>query len=125
MESDVNIKEGYKKTAMGVIPEEWKVERLGNICSHFKSGNGITSKDINENDEYPVYGGNGLRGYTNSYTHLGDYFLIGRQGALCGNIQRVKGKNFISEHAIAVKTNNQNSLYFLAYKLEHFNLNRL
>ena len=125
MKSDKNIREGYKKTAVGVIPEEWEVKRLKEACKHFKSGYGITSRDIKKDDKYPVYGGNGLRGFTDSYTHEGDYFLIGRQGALCGNIQRIKGKVFISEHAIAVQTNKNNNLDFLAYKLEHFNLNRL
>ena len=73
--------------------------------------------------EYPVYGGNGLRGYTNKkYTHDGAYILIGRQGALCGNINYVIGKCYISEHAIAVQT--QNNLLWLRYKLDFWNLNR-
>ena len=107
------------------IPSDWEVKRLGEICSTFKSGNGITSEDINEAGKYAVYGGNGLRGYTNRYTHEGNYFLIGRQGALCGNIVRVYGKNYISEHAIAVQTDTENDNLFLAYKLEFQNLNRL
>jgi len=74
---------------------------------------------------YPVYGGNGLRGFTNKFTHDGNYLLIGRQGALCGNIQRVSDKVYISEHAIAVQTNSNNDIDFLAYKLEYKNLNRL
>ena len=31
MESDVNIKEGYKKTDVGVIPEEWEVKRINEL----------------------------------------------------------------------------------------------
>ena len=96
---------------------------MGDICSYFKSGESITSKDISEKGKYPVYGGNGLRGYTDKkYTHDGTYILIGRQGALCGNINYVIGKCYISEHAIAVQTKN-NSLW-LRYKLDFWNLNR-
>lgn len=121
--ADCVIPEGYKETALGVVPKEWEVKRLGDICSYFKSGESITSKDISEKGKYPVYGGNGLRGYTDKkYTHNGTYILIGRQGALCGNINYVIGKCYISEHAIAVQTKN-NSLW-LRYKLDFWNLNR-
>jgi type I restriction enzyme, S subunit len=113
------------KPFYNTIPSDWEVKRLGEICSTFKSGYGITSEDINENDDFAVYGGNGLRGYTNRYTHEGNYFLIGRQGALCGNIVRVSGKNYISEHAIAVQADTKHDNLFLAYKLEFQNLNRL
>ena len=74
------------------IPGDWEVKRLEDACSHFKSGFGITSEQISDLGEFPVYGGNGLRGYTDNFTHEGDYLLIGRQGALCGNIQRVSDK---------------------------------
>ena len=97
-------------------------QTLGEICTYFKSGTSITSKLLKENGEYPVYGGNGLRGYSDKYTHDGTYILIGRQGALCGNINFVEGKNFISEHAIAVQSNEH--MMWLKYKLEYWNLNR-
>lgn len=119
------IPEGYKNTPVGIIPEEWEVRKLGEICTNFKSGQNITSKYITYSDRYPVYGGNGLRGYTNSFTHSGDHILIGRQGALCGNINFVNGENFISEHAIAVKTDLNNDIRFWALKLDYLNLNRL
>ena len=117
-----HIPTGYKLSPLGIIPEDWEVKRLGEICTHFKSGITITSKDIHDDGLYPVYGGNGLRGYANTYTHDGDYILIGRQGALCGNINYVEGKNYISEHAIAVKTNE--NMQWLKYKLVNWNLNR-
>lgn len=117
------IPQGYKATSLGLIPQEWEVKRLGEICSYFKSGEGITSKDISETGQYPVYGGNGLRGYTDKkYTHDGAYILIGRQGALCGNINYVTGKCYISEHAIAVQA--KGDLVWLRYKLDFWNLNR-
>ena len=116
------IPSGYKPSPLGIIPEDWEVKRLGKICTHFKSGITITSKDIHEDGLYPVYGGNGLRGYANTFTHDGSYILIGRQGALCGNVNYVDGKNYISEHAIAVQTNE--NMQWLKYKLENWNLNR-
>ena len=119
---NLHIPQGYKPSPLGIIPEDWEVKRLGEICTHFKSGNTITSKEITEEGLYPVYGGNGLRGYSNTYTHEGNYILIGRQGALCGNINFVEGKNYISEHAIAVQTNE--NMQWLKYKLENWNLNR-
>ena len=122
--TEKSIPVGYKNSAVGIIPQEWEVKRLGEICTTFKSGNTITSSDIDEKGVYPVYGGNGLRGYTHQYTHDGDYVLIGRQGALCGNINYVNGKNYITEHAIAVQADRDNDLKYLAYKLYFWNLNR-
>ena len=119
------IPEGYKNSPVGIIPEEWEVRKLGEICTNFKSGRSITSPRISYSDKYPVYGGNGLRGYTHSFTHSGDHILIGRQGALCGNINFVTGENFISEHAIAVKTDLNNDIRFWALKLDYLDLNRL
>ncbi|MBL7047615.1 MAG: restriction endonuclease subunit S [Candidatus Marinimicrobia bacterium] len=103
----------------------WEEVHLGNICSTFKSGVGITSERITESGEFPVYGGNGLRGYTNTFTHDGFYLLIGRQGALCGNINRATGKTYISEHAIAVRGDERTSTKWLAQKLDYMRLNRL
>lgn len=117
-----DIPEGYKDSPLGIIPKEWEVKRLGEICSHFKSGITITSKQISEKGKYPVYGGNGLRGYSDTYTHDGAYILIGRQGALCGNINYVEGNNYISEHAIAVQS--FENTQWLKYKLDYWNLNK-
>ncbi len=122
MKKTIDIPKGYKQSPVGVIPEDWEVKRLGDVCTHFKSGITITSKHIQSIGQYPVYGGNGLRGYTDTYTHDGEYILIGRQGALCGNVSYITGKNYISEHAIAVQTDN--NMLWLRYKLDYWNLNR-
>ena len=57
-------------------------------------------------------GGNGLRGFTGSYNHDGDYILIGRQGALCGNVRKVTGKTYVTEHAIAVCASKEHETTF-------------
>lgn len=103
----------------------WNIHSLEDVSETFKSGESITSKDIHEIGEFPVFGGNGLRGYTDTFTHDGFFVLIGRQGALCGNVNKVKGKAFISEHAIAVRSNNLADTEWLAQKLDYMKLNRL
>ena len=92
---------------------EWEYFLINNVCSEFKSGKNIKADSIYESGEYPVYGGNGLRGYTSSYNHDGLYVLIGRQGALCGNVRSVYGKTYITEHAIAVAGNEISNTSFL------------
>ena len=104
--------------------EDWKNTRLGKSCSHFQSGKSITAKDISNSGSFPVYGGNGLRGFTDTFTHEGEFILVGRQGALCGNVNLVDGQNYISEHAIAIQVNSENSNKWLAYWLDKMKLNR-
>lgn len=100
----------------------WEQRKLGDMCDEFKSGSSILAKDICEQGEYPVYGGNGLRGYTATYNHDGIYALIGRQGALCGNMNKVYGKAYFTEHAVAVKANKNNNTDFLFFLLDKMNL---
>ncbi|MEH2380376.1 MAG: restriction endonuclease subunit S [Nostoc sp.] len=104
---------------------DWERKRLEELFSEFKSGYGITSDEITEHGTYPVFGGNGLRGYTEKFTHDGFYFLIGRQGALCGNIHRTYGKTYISEYAIACRANDTANTEWLAQRLDYYNLNKL
>lgn len=114
----------YKQTELGLIPSDWEVVELGDICT-LKSGQTITAKKIHDLPfGYPCYGGNGLRGYTNSYTHDGEFSLIGRQGALCGNIVYVKGKFFASEHALVVTQQDNVNAKWLSIYLEKMNLNQ-
>lgn len=101
-----------------------EVLSIGQICSRFSSGKNITAANIHEFGMYPVYGGNGLRGFTNSYNYDGECAIIGRQGAYCGNVKYVLGKSYMSEHAIVAVTNpNHNNRYF-AYKLSLAKLGR-
>ncbi len=104
---------------------EWEEKMLGEVCDEFKSGNFIKADTILTEGKYPVYGGNGLRGYTNTYNREGQYILIGRQGAQCGNINWILGTFYATEHAIAVITNKENNTFFLGYLLDKMRLGRL
>lgn len=80
---------------------EWPRTRLKYLAD-FRAGENITADSINETGEFPVYGGNGLRGYTDGYSHDANVVLLGRQGALCGNVNYASGKFWASEHAVVV-----------------------
>ena len=100
-------------------------KKLSQLTSKLQSGNGIMAKDIRNNGTYPVFGGNGLRGYTESYNEEGSFFFIGRQGAKCGNVHYHVGKAYMTEHAIVGKTNANNDAIYLSYKLSLLDLGKL
>ena len=108
---------------IGKIPEHWEVKPL-KFIAFLKSGETISYEDFTE-DGYPVYGGNGFRGYTTNYTNEGEHLLIGRQGALCGNINYAKGKFYASEHAIVVYPLNNDNILWLGESINVSDLNRL
>ncbi len=108
---------------LGEIPAHWEVKKL-KFMANLKSGENITSENIKEDGDYPVYGGNGVRGYYSDYTNDGEYILIGRQGALCGNIKYASNRFWASEHAIVCYLKpNVNWLWF-GKLLESMNLNQ-
>ena len=95
----------------------WEQRKLGELASEFQSGEFIAASNIYDAGPYPVYGGNGLRGYTDTFNHEGFYALIGRQGALCGNVNSADGKSYFTEHAVAVQANQANDTGFLIHLL--------
>ena len=100
----------------------WSVKTLADLCCEFRSGRNISASLIHETGDYPVYGGNGIRGYCDQYSHAGEYVVVGRQGALCGNVRLIHGQNYLSEHAIAVRANEENETKFLLYLLDYMKL---
>ncbi len=71
-----------------------------------RAGAHIASPKIHEQPDaehpFECFGGNGIRGYVGDFSHDGDYVLVGRQGALCGNVKRVSGKFYATEHAVVL-----------------------
>jgi len=108
---------------LGDIPAHWEVKKLKYVAG-FKSGTNLTSEVIQEEGEYAVYGGNGIRGYYPEFTHEGEFILIGRQGALCGNINYARGKFWPTEHAVVVYPKGQVDLIWFGELLRAMNLNQ-
>ena len=103
---------------------EWKEVQLKTLCCRFSSGININSSQIFQCGDYPVFGGNGKRGYCNIYNFEGECSIIGRQGAFCGNVRFYKGKCYLTEHAIACVANQNNDTHFLSYLLSTLKLGR-
>lgn len=103
-----------------------ELKALGDYCD-LKAGKFVKASDIVENNVeglYPCFGGNGQRGFVSDYTHDGDFPIIGRQGALCGNVQYASGKFHATEHAVVVTPRIEMDRYWLYYLLLQLNLNR-
>ena len=109
---------------IGEIPEHWEIMALKHIAK-LQSGDSISPDKFIEEGGYPVFGGNGFRGYTDTYTNEGEFILIGRQGALCGNVNYAKGKFYASEHAIVVYPLHQENILWLGESIKIANFNRL
>lgn len=104
-------------------PSRWERKKLKYVAS-LKSGDAITANEIADSGEYPVFGGNGIRGYTSRYTHCGSHVLIGRQGALCGNINYAAGCFWASEHAVVAEITGEAEVTWLGELLRSMNLNQ-
>lgn len=105
------------------LPDRWTWKKLKHVA-RMAAGDAITSDDIRENGDYPVYGGNGLRGYTDQFNRKGNFVLIGRQGALCGNINYASGEFWASEHAIVADLQGDAEVRWLGELLSFMNLNQ-
>lgn len=90
---------------------------IGDFFDEFHSGKSIESDKISSTGNYPVFGGNGIRGYTDTFNQDGDYVIIGRQGAYCGNVHYYSGKSYLTEHAIVGKTKKEYNHVSVAYLL--------
>ena len=109
------------------LPKNWQLSTLGEVF-YMHAGKNIVASEISSNaDEtyrYKCIGGNGLRGYVQQFNTEGSFPIIGRQGALCGNINYVEGRFYATEHAVVVDTFCKTNVKWAFYFLIKLNLNQ-
>lgn len=108
---------------IGEIPEGWEVVPVKRLCT-MQAGKNLTSEQIAPEGTYPVYGGNGIRGFFSDYNCDGRFLTVGRQGALCGNVHKINGKVWATEHAVITTPSSYTILDFLYYLLIGMDLNQ-
>ena len=108
---------------IGEIPEGWEVVPVKRLCT-MQAGKNLTSEQIAPEGTYPVYGGNGIRGFFSDYNCDGQFLTVGRQGALCGNVHKINGKVWATEHAVITTPSSYTILDFLYYLLIGMDLNQ-
>ena len=111
----------------GELPEGWAWARLGSAF-HMQAGKNIKASllfdEQTEKAPYPCFGGNGIRGFVAKSNTRGDYPIIGRQGALCGNVKRATGEFYATEHAVVVTCFSNTNVAWVCCFLTALNLNQ-
>ena len=74
--------------------------------------------------DIPVYGGNGILGYTNR-SNYENVLIIGRVGAYCGSIHIEKGQCWVSDNAISGVHKQIESSEYNYYLLKCLSLNKM
>ncbi len=124
----MEVKPGYKQTEVGVIPEDWESISVGNIAS-FASGQGINTSSLTEESSdtpIPVYGGNGIAGYTDEALIGEPTVVVGRVGQKCGEVYLTEGPSWITDNALYPRQFLSNiDLRFLALAMKAAGLNNL
>jgi len=113
---------GYKRTELGVIPEDWRVENLENVASYVSSGK---TKLRTNYGTFPVYGSTGLIGQSSSYDYEGECILVARVGANAGKINLVSGNYGVTDNTIIIRVKNNCLLTYLWRNVQLKHLNQL
>ena len=120
-----NIPQGYKATALGIIPQEWEVKSLNKACD-FLDSQRIPIKDSERakiSGIYPYYGASGIIDYVNNYIFNDDLILLAEDGANIINRSTpiaflVNGKIWVNNHAHVLKAKPSFDRYYLCAYLE-------
>ncbi|MBS4710885.1 restriction endonuclease subunit S [Aeromonas caviae] len=112
---------------LGQVPKHWKVGSLRwylRVSSGEYLSNQHFDLEPSESAIYPVIGGNGVMGYT-SHKNQATPLVVGRVGALCGNVHLVDGECWVTDNALLIGLSSKISVNFAAHYLKSLNLNKL
>ncbi len=100
---------------------EWEETTLGEVSTGIKSG----KTKPEECGDIPVYGSTGIIGFTNQYSHNGDYILVARVGANAGKLALVNGKFGVTDNTLVIEVGKAIEIRYLYFLLMFSNLNKL
>lgn len=119
--------EKQKQTEIGLVPESWEVVRIGDIFK-FSSGKSRPKNTVKEKANHlsiPVYGGNGILGYTDKVFLTAITLILGRVGEYCGCVHLTESISWISDNALYAKEHFKDvDLIFVKNCFEWMNLNQ-
>jgi type I restriction enzyme S subunit len=97
----------FKDSELGRIPKSWEVVSLGE-CFNLTSGKSkpkrLLSSVKTQLSKVPVYGGNGVTGYTDSELLDEQTIVIGRVGEYCGCVHLTPKLCWITDNALYIKS---------------------
>ena len=104
------------------LPDTWEWARLGELFS-VKSGKATSLEEQSVLHPVPVYGGNGIAGFTSRATVPNGTLVIGRVGFYCGCVHITQSDAWISDNALEVTAHSQSiPLWYWQYVLTYLNL---
>lgn len=105
---------------------EFKKVKIDNVAK-IKSGNLLQKNKLLPEGKIPVYGGNGIIGYNDEAMEYGENIIIGKIGALCGNVRYVQGEIWVTNNSLVIKNKLPNEILtpYLAKLLSTLNLRKL
>jgi type I restriction enzyme S subunit len=99
---------------------EWQETNLEGLLAF---SNGRSSPDRTESGPHPVYGSNGIIGYSNEANATAKTIIIGRVGSYCGSLYYSHNDCWVTDNAIAATAKDRNDPRFLFYLLTTLDLN--
>ena len=107
------------------MPEGWTWTRLASVLS-LSSGKSLKVRQLTSEEEFPVYGGNGINGTHSDYNVDSDTIIIGRVGFYCGNVYKTSSKAWVTDNALiaAIKEKSIFDIDFLVAVLKYLDLGK-
>lgn len=124
------VKQGYKQTEIGVIPEDWEVVKLEQIVIFLDNLRRPIKSSERKSGSYPYYGASGVIDYVDSYIFDDELLLLGEDGEniLSRNlplVYYVNEKCWINNHAHVLKCKDIVKPKYLLNKLESLDYTHL
>ncbi|MBX3721146.1 MAG: restriction endonuclease subunit S [Turneriella sp.] len=113
---------------LGQVPAHWEVKKVAwlmDINSGEALPNELIEREPDESNSIPVYGGNGIMGYTGQANVFKQKLIIGRVGAHCGNVHLSQRIGWITDNALVATVRSEAILDYLFGALKVLDLNRL